>query len=408
VTWQAPAALAALALVAGPVLVHLLTRRRARRVSFPGMRFEPAMTGAAVRIERPSDAALLALRVAAVAAAALAVAQPVWLSAARQRAWASRVTRAIVVDTSASVAPSIAAPLADRWREGAFASRRFESADVRDALQRAVAWLEAVSGRRDIAIVSDFQLGAIDAGDLSTIPAAIGIHLERAGAPSASRAAARWIDGWRDAAWTPLVSAAGGTQVTWRRGGGGLGSPVTVRAADAEMAAARRALAAARSWGITEAADRRVEIAFAGAAVETSTPPRTAWIAAAAMRLQGDALAAAVDPALVIGERDGVMIAATRVRGASPQAPAVARAVLDAAAPNLVDPETEPRAVDEATIASWVSGRGAPPAPPDVVPPDTSDGRWLWGLALAFVLLEGAVRRGRRDRALEEVHADAA
>jgi MYXO-CTERM domain-containing protein len=42
------------------------------------------------------------------------------------------------------------------------------------------------------------------------------------------------------------------------------------------------------------------------------------------------------------------------------------------------------------------------------VPPDASDGRWLWALALALVFAEGGVRRRQRERAIEELHVDAA
>jgi hypothetical protein len=205
-----------------------------------------------------------------------------------------------------------------------------------------------------------------------------------------------------------MADAGDGTQVTWRREAGGVESRVTVVAPDAEMAAARRAVEAARSWGIAEAPERRIEIAFAGATPPPSTSPRTAWIASAAMSLEGNALAAAVDPSLAVGERDGVMTARTTVRASSSMAAALARAVLEAARPDVVDREMEPRAVDEATLAAWNNARSDPPVSPNVVPRDASDGRWLWALALALVLAEGAARVGRRERSLEEVRADAA
>src|SRR4030095_11597275 len=70
-TWLAPGAFAALALVAGPVLVHLLAPRNARRLIFPATHFVRATQSAAVRLRRPSDIGLLLLRLAIVATAVL-------------------------------------------------------------------------------------------------------------------------------------------------------------------------------------------------------------------------------------------------------------------------------------------------------------------------------------------------
>ena len=67
--WIAPTALVALAAAAGPVIVHLLRRQRAPRVPFPTIQFLSPTQAAAARLQRPSDLALLALRMAAVALA---------------------------------------------------------------------------------------------------------------------------------------------------------------------------------------------------------------------------------------------------------------------------------------------------------------------------------------------------
>jgi hypothetical protein len=407
--WQAPAALIALALVAGPILVHLLVRRHADRVLFPAMRFVPAVAAAAVRLRRPSDMGLLLLRAAAVAAAALAAAQPVLLTSARQRTWASRVARAVILDTSPSVTGSLAQPLADAETRGAYTSRRFASADLRDAIARAGDWLETTAaGSREIAIVSDFQRGAVDAGDLARLPPDVGLRFARAGQPAAARAPLSAIDGWRDGRWTPSMALdASGTQVTWARGGARSQPHLTVLAATADAASAGNAARAARAFGIPLAdPPRRVEIAFAGAAAKPDRRPSTPWIAAASIALADDPIVAAAGAPLAIGERDGVLTAKTTMSAASLFAPALVRAVLLAANPPVADPERETAAIDDATLASW---RREPVTRPTAVPPDVSDGRWLWGAALALVIVEGIARRRRGGaRSAEETHVRAA
>ena len=71
--------------------------------------------------------------------------------------------------------------------DGALSARRALALTVTDAgtgLPAATAWLASVpAGRREIAIVSDFQQGAIDAGDVARVPPDIGIRCLRAGPP---------------------------------------------------------------------------------------------------------------------------------------------------------------------------------------------------------------------------------
>jgi hypothetical protein len=406
--WQAPAALLGLVLVAGPVLVHLLARRRATRVLFPATRFVPAVQGAAVRLQRPSDLGLLCLRASAVAAAALASAQPILITPARQRAWASRVARAVVIDTSPSVRPSAAMSVAEGESRGVFESQRFASQNLREGIGRALTWLQSSgAARREIAIVSDFQRGSVGAGDFADVPAQVGLRFARAGAPSGAGGPLTDVEGWRGARWTPsLVLDAVGTQVTWTRKGRAGEAAVTVRAGPATQGAAGRALAAARSFGIPAGEPpTRVDIAFAGAPSGADMPPKTPWIAAAAIALAADPVVVASGAPLVIGERGGMLTARTPLSAESPVAPAIVRAVIVAGSPRVADPERETIAIDDATLAGW---RRPSAARPGTVPPDVSDGRWLWGMALALVLIEGMVRNRRASRAVEEVGAHAA
>ena len=95
IVWTAPWAFAGVLLMAGPILVHMLLRRNARRIVFPTTQFLPRTRASAVRFRRPSDVGLLLLRCGIVLAAVLAAAQPLLLGAWRTRAWDERIARAV-------------------------------------------------------------------------------------------------------------------------------------------------------------------------------------------------------------------------------------------------------------------------------------------------------------------------
>src|SRR5438876_4361135 len=101
--WLTPGAFAALVLLAGPMAVHLLARRQARRVVFPAVHFVRATNAAAVTLRRPSDIGLLLLRLAIVAVAVVAAARPLVMTPWRLARWNARVSRVVVLDTSRSM-----------------------------------------------------------------------------------------------------------------------------------------------------------------------------------------------------------------------------------------------------------------------------------------------------------------
>src|SRR5262245_1547534 len=92
-----------LAGIAGPILAHLLARRLPRRQRFPHLGFLPASALKPVSRARLRDFVLLGLRCAIVAAATMALTQPVWVTSARARQLGAQLARAIVIDTSASM-----------------------------------------------------------------------------------------------------------------------------------------------------------------------------------------------------------------------------------------------------------------------------------------------------------------
>jgi hypothetical protein len=176
IAWLNPGALVALAAAALPVVVHLLLRHRAviRRVAT--IRFLVRTRESAVRLQRPSDLLLLTLRVAALAAAAIALAAPVVITGAREAHWMARTVRAVVVDTSASVDATAAAEAAAAQMSSAVSARRFDDANVSAGISRAAAWLRtAPPGRPELVVVSDFQAGAATSASFAPVPAAVAV-----------------------------------------------------------------------------------------------------------------------------------------------------------------------------------------------------------------------------------------
>ncbi len=190
--WQQPWAWVGLLTLAVPILIHLLGRGPARTQRFPTLRFLERSRMLPTRRTRLHDMALLLVRVATLALAVAALAQPRWLTAARQRAFIASMARLVIVDTSASVVRAVGGPSAFRdsvdRTVAALATTanggvriRIETASPATAIDGAVSWLAGQSERREIAIVSDFQRTALSARDLARIPADVGIRLVRIG-----------------------------------------------------------------------------------------------------------------------------------------------------------------------------------------------------------------------------------
>jgi hypothetical protein len=414
-TWLAPGAFMALVLLAGPAIVHMLARRNARRVVFPATHFVRAAPAAAVRLRRPSDLALLLLRLAIVAAAILAAARPLVMTPWRQARWNARVARAVVVDTSRSVPdPAVAARFADEQMRNVFAGRRVSTPDLADGVDRAVRWLRsAPPARREIVLISDFQRGSLDEAAVRRIPADVGVRLIRAGTqPGSRRVTLPRIEGWRGGIWqaTATIDAIG-TRVSWVRGDGvGAAAWITVMASPADAAVADRALRAAVSQGVSAGdPSRRIVVRFAGAPPIVPAPRAVTspWMASAAL---SDALRG-VEPAVSVSERDGVLVVDAPIGASAFEAPAIVRAVILAVRPAAIaDVEAEVETLPDEDLARW--RRDAAPLATSAIPVANeggeSDARWLWTLALILLAVEARVRRVRRRPAEQEAHADAA
>jgi Aerotolerance regulator N-terminal len=448
--WLLPSALAGLFLLAGPVAIHLLTRRRAPRVLFPTIRFLRESRSSAVRPRRPSDLGLLLIRLAIVAAAVIALAQPVFLSGPRLAAWNRRGARAVVIDSSASMSqanddaePSltVARTMAAEEQRRAFASVRVETPNVEDGLASAARRLDAMPpARREIVVFSDFQQGSLSERAIAAVPPEIGLRFVRIGTLPSSRT---WTEGqlsaWRGRRWQQDVSIdPQSTAATWTHLGDAGASPgITLAVIPAEEEQARMALHAAQSLGAFDDSDnRQIVIQFRGAprpsGFARAQQIRTPWIARAIRMIsQSDLLREALDETLVEGRADvqdpwisiardargrHVVLAAesnrallmeTTASASSVFAPALVRAALLSRVDSGQEHEAEILRIPDDRLARWRRDPGAVTtgAAPRV---DRSDARWFWAAALVLLAVEGLMRRRQKAESSEALDVRAA
>ena len=388
--------------MAGPIVAHLLARRPSRRQPFPTLRFVPSSALRPVRRGRISDAGLLAVRCAIIAAAVIALAQPIRPGASRERLLQNRFARAIIVDASASMsrraiggnaviddARRVAAAMAS---ESAFA-RVVETPTPSRALGGALTWLATQPARREVVIVSDFQPAALGQVHVDRIPAEIGFR--------------------------PVPVPA---------------DQVAVRPEPAPSADRLRLLAAAAERPLVEAAreavlaidgpasahiNRPVALAFPGyegrgALLAASRPIDEPWMFELFHRVMADpTLQTAFDrigraPSLrvsqaVIDGRDHLLLETTEPAHALATA-ATIRAIGRAASTLPANEEADPTVLTATALRAWE--RPAAPAPTTVAAStDTSRGRYVWILVLALLGVEHWQRRARRMSATEAPHA---
>jgi hypothetical protein len=429
IAWLVPLALVGLAAVAGPVTVHLLRRHRARRIQFPSLRFlQPAQT-AAVRPRLPDDAWLLLVRAAIVALAAMALAQPVFVTAMRRALWDARVARAIVVDSSASMAAAAAEARAAAEAETAAAtfSVQVNAPAPGTALASAAASLQGFPpARREIVVISDFQQGSITAADTAAVHAAIGIRFVPVGRLPARAA----FDG--DA----LLTASGAAGLQQRIRLDGPATSVRLDAVPLALAGVRIVPADDRLLRIVGTAvapapssEQPIVLIASGGSFPNLSPIGPGWmlrtvlrmqqdadlIAAAAQHERGDGTNGAPWSAVAFDGRGNPIVSAASagteliVRvGASP-ASFVAAAALRAALVGRVAREAwaerEVQTIDRTRLGTWSRAPG--PVPPDAWRQSApGDARWVWAAVLLLLGVEVAIRRSRP--AVREVHADAA
>jgi hypothetical protein len=358
VSWVTPAALFGLALVALPLVIHLLVRQQTRVVAFPSLRFLRETALAAFRRRAIQDAALLCCRMAIIGCAGLALAGPVVQTASRTAGYGGRVSRAIVLLDGAAQAGADESSTAFRFAT-------FRRLTVADALADAVRWLnEQPPSGREIVLTGTFRKGRVERSDLLAVPDEIGLRFvpsSPATAAEAPRLAALTLTDGRLMrvehtlqlnADVTRASAVNATSVPADR--------IRVMASARDQPLANAALQAALESGVRWTSnDRRVIVVWDGAADEPQPAP-------------------------------GIEI----VRMPVPHPPETAATALWNALNRTISAvDLEPVAIAGDELASW----SRPPGPPSAtaVPDDEGDRRWLWAAALVLLAAEQWLRRDR-------------
>lgn len=406
IVWLAPAALAGLLAAAGPVIVHLLRRQRARRLVVPTVRFVAGLDRSSVRSRLPSDVPLLLVRVAIVACASLALARPLLLHSGRTAAWGERTARVVIVDTSDSAQGLIDESAVSAEVSSANPALRIDTPDPGGALRRAAAWLEkSPPARREVVLLSDFQAGAVTEDRIAAVPGHIGVRLVSFGPAETAR---------MEVAGVPVLTPEGvadvrirlhdvGTAVTHTIGGrepDGL----QILAPGNPGAAARLLRVVSTAGALAPSRLQPIALRFRGEPLAAPSPaPPLSWTLIAAQRLLRSR-DIRVDT-IRIADRSDQLLIDVDADAESLEAAQVLKAALDARIDPRVLTEHEPERIPSATLASW----SREPAHPDAGAwrrSDDSDGRWIW---LAALLLLGAETLLRRAPAAEsrttEAHA---
>ena len=403
--WQNPWAWLGLVTIALPIVIHLLGRGHARIVRFPTLRFIDASRLLPTRRSRIQDPLLLAVRVAIVALAALALAQPLLMTGGRRRALDRGLARAVVVDTSASVqrvSVDSARALAARRTGEAQTSIVVETNDPSGALRGAAAWVAKQQRRGEIAIVSDFQAGQLDRADLAAIPTTIGITLRRIAKPANADSSVTRSLANKHIVTASASASATGVDVAWKTGADTSSQPAVELFAghdDADAIAALQFAAAGVAVPLPIDRSRAIAIVFgrypgrATLAPELQ-PARAAWQLVLLGEIRRRALAVtASGNASVGGTRRFVLMT-----NAEPSSLDAARLVSIARQATSTAPspsELEPGVVSDTELREWerppteIKSKQFRPTGDN----GPSDARWLWVIVLVLLGIEWQLRR---------------
>lgn len=438
--WLQPTALWGLALLAIPLLIHLLRTRRARRIAFPTIRFVSPSRTAAVRLWAPSDLLLLAVRMSIVGLAVIAVAQPIWLTSARLAAWNARVARGVVVDTSESLgmpradgstAAEEARAVADAEQKGDL-TWRLDHPDLHEGIRRAVAWVRsAPPARREIVVISDFQLGSISSAILNDVPDDIGLRLSRVQGAGGSRfiddVALLSVPGRAERSQRVEISPEGtkvtllerdrlpGTRPSAATSGLRLVHPGPEADSDRLVATLAAAGTAAPDAG------RPIAVRFAPGETDELRPPTARWmidtlldlerspeLVRLARGLDAPPLVESASSAVLLRDRNGRPLVRAGALGrelvvdvasliTSYFAAALTRAALNALRGTTEQREQEVLHIPDRDLLSWSRAPG-PVGPSAWRQSDSSDARWFWLGALVLLLGEQWLRSSSVSR----------
>ena len=427
-SWLNPIAFVGLVALAVPILVHLFGRRVARQLRFPSLRLLRDAKPTPATRSRPSDVLLLVLRCLAIAAAVTALAQPWWSGAGK----ATEPVRVVVVDTSNSMqrltsegttAVQAARGIAERMIDSSSEALVVETERPGSALAGAGSWLSRRGGTREVVVISDFQAGAVTDGDLAALPTGIGTRMVRV-MSAGSVAATQNVSGIEVTATPERTSA------IWPTASADSALSVSLLAGDKGREQVESSIRAVRALVQRPAGTtHNVTVVFPGAAERSAlasgtSPLDSAWQGDLVLALQRDPLLASVLPTVRVVpscQAPGTVIArnfmeeaiASVARGANgvlvfacvEPGSLVATAFIATVESALGAPppmrELEPNFLPDETLRQWERPaiESAPRGPGETSP----DGRWIWLIALVFLIAEEFIRRRRPRRSAESV-----
>jgi hypothetical protein len=371
ISWLNAAAFAGLALVALPIAIHLLVRRQTRTLLYPSLRFLRETAVAAFRRQRIQDAALLACRVAIVAAAVAALAAPLVVTSSRTASYARRLARAVVL-VEAGAVDAYPALAADTFR-----AARFQRTAAADALADAVRWLgDQPPAAREIVLAGVWRRGSVTVGDLDVVPTTVGIRFEPADPPRSE-----------EPVMTSLLTRRDGTLARIDRDTRFSADATTINDAAIVPVPSNRIRIAA------EAKDEPLAGAALAAALEAGVP----WT-------RDDRSVVLMWPGADAPDTAGADVVDVQ-RPASPAH--AASAIVNALEPRASTLFVEPVLIPRDHLDEWSRAPGPPPL--DAPLADERDGRWFWAFALALMAVEHWLRNhSRRPHTAEAVDVRAA
>lgn len=318
--WQNALALFGLLVLALPVFIHLLSRKRAVLQKFPSLRFLNSTRLNPTRSPYLTDIPLLVVRCLVLAFAVLALAGPLLLSADRKQTFNSSLARMIVVDTGARMSRALAngksgvdsaLVVANSLAADAKASLIVKSASPAAALTGASAWLDAQQLRGEVVVISDFYFGAVDSASLARVNPRFGVKLVRIA--SAPITADSGIDSAMGGVTATVDSVS--TRATWTSGGAVPNSGIQIVAperARTAVAAAERAAQLISPSAVADSA-RRIAVLITGAAEMQAITASAKTVDAAWM---SDAIAALRENAMLMDAAGNASVADSAIPGA--------------------------------------------------------------------------------------------
>ena len=435
--WQNPWAWIGLLALGVPIVIHLLSRQSARVQPFPTLRFLDVSRLQPVRRTRLRDALLMTMRMAILAVAVAALAQPLLRTRDRERSAGGIVTRAIVLDTSASMSrPSPTGEPASeigRQEAGEFAAEAnaavlLESRNPPHAIAGAVAWLRTQPGAREIIVISDFQSGTVDSTTFARVPPDIGIRLSRIETTNPATLETL-LAGGTDSIVGRITLEGFRTEIEWRNAGARAVSAdgLTQYTSAADSAAAIAALHAAINSGASPLRTATDVAVVYGTAPEHEQLLRNASaldapaMASLLLDVSRDALlesSAAVAnssndtvsmalaaPFTPVGARGAPIAFAARgsidgrerllffplSRAGTLESAALLSAVLHASADHPAVAELEPTHVSTERLRAWERPPGTVLMASNAV--QASDARWFWVVVLVLLAVEWQFRK---------------